>query len=199
VTSYISVRRAGPHRSRQLPRRSSAVVLGARLPCRRSVAGRPSAETPSPRHGSRRYPIGFARSQRPRNPARTARAPLSRPGRRPLYVRAQPDSAGLTGTQRTTTARSTTARANAYAQATGRFRWWWQVLGSNQRRLSRRFYRPLHEPFRAWPTGRPWKHPRRAARPGLIAAGPAATPNQHRTVARADCLSTMGGCQHHPV
>jgi hypothetical protein len=23
----------------------------------------------------------------------------------------------------------------------GRFRWWWQVLGSNQRRLSRRFYR----------------------------------------------------------
>jgi hypothetical protein len=39
--------------------------------------------------------------------------------------------------------KSKTARAPGYAQATGRFRWWWQVLGSNQRRLSRRFYRPL--------------------------------------------------------
>jgi len=34
------------------------------------------------------------------------------------------------------------AREPGYAQATGRFRRWWQVLGSNQRRLSRRFYRP---------------------------------------------------------
>ncbi|MEP7022750.1 MAG: hypothetical protein ABJB47_02840 [Actinomycetota bacterium] len=31
--------------------------------------------------------------------------------------------------------------AHGYAQATGCFRWWWQALGSNQRRLSRRFYR----------------------------------------------------------
>jgi hypothetical protein len=30
--------------------------------------------------------------------------------------------------------------------ARGRFRRWWQVLGSNQRRLSRRFYRPLLPP-----------------------------------------------------
>jgi len=35
------------------------------------------------------------------------------------------------------------AREPGYAQAKGRFRRWWQVLGSNQRRLSRRFYRPL--------------------------------------------------------
>jgi len=35
-----------------------------------------------------------------------------------------------------------TAREPRYAQLTGCFRWWWQVLGSNQRRLSRRFYRP---------------------------------------------------------
>jgi hypothetical protein len=35
------------------------------------------------------------------------------------------------------------AREPDYAQAMGRFRRWWQVLGSNQRRLSRRFYRPL--------------------------------------------------------
>ncbi len=39
---------------------------------------------------------------------------------------------------------SKAAREPGYAQATGRFRRWWQVLGSNQRRLSRRFYiRPL--------------------------------------------------------
>ncbi len=37
---------------------------------------------------------------------------------------------------------SKTPRQPGYAQATGRFRRWWQVLGSNQRRLSRRFYRP---------------------------------------------------------
>src|ERR1035441_839038 len=34
------------------------------------------------------------------------------------------------------------AREPDYAQAMGRFRRWWQVLGSNQRRLSRRFYIP---------------------------------------------------------
>ena len=36
-----------------------------------------------------------------------------------------------------------TARRAAFPQPAGRFRRWWQVLGSNQRRLSRRFYRPL--------------------------------------------------------
>src|ERR1700752_203234 len=36
-----------------------------------------------------------------------------------------------------------TARRAAFPQPAGRFRWWWQVLGSNQRRLSRRVYRPL--------------------------------------------------------
>ena len=53
-----------------------------------------------------------------------------------------------TATQRLTAAHretrrdnSKTAREPGYAQATGRFRRWWQVLGSNQRRLSRRFYR----------------------------------------------------------
>jgi hypothetical protein len=57
-----------------------------------------------------------------------------------VHTRKQPDSHGCSGT---TTARRSTARTGAYAQATGRFRWWWQVLGSNQRRLSRRFYRTL--------------------------------------------------------
>jgi hypothetical protein len=36
-----------------------------------------------------------------------------------------------------------TARRAAFPQQAGRFRRWWQVLGSNQGRLSRRFYRPL--------------------------------------------------------
>src|SRR6266705_3132108 len=44
---------------------------------------------------------------------------------------------------------SEAAREPGYAQATGRFRRWWQVLGSNQRRLSRRFYR--YPPKCLWP------------------------------------------------
>ena len=36
-----------------------------------------------------------------------------------------------------------TARLAENSQLAGRFRRWWQVLGSNQRRLSRRFYSPL--------------------------------------------------------
>jgi hypothetical protein len=52
----------------------------------------------------------------------------------------EPDSAGL---RWTTPAADSSAREPENAQATGRFRWWWQVLGSNQRRLSRRFYRPF--------------------------------------------------------
>ena len=39
--------------------------------------------------------------------------------------------------------REETARIAEASQLAGRFRRWWQVLGSNQRRLSRRFYRPL--------------------------------------------------------
>jgi hypothetical protein len=34
-------------------------------------------------------------------------------------------------------------RQRENSQLAGRFRRWWQVMGSNQRRLSRRFYRPL--------------------------------------------------------
>src|SRR5271167_101050 len=36
-----------------------------------------------------------------------------------------------------------TACLAAFPQPAGRFRRWWQVLGSNQRRLSRRFYSPI--------------------------------------------------------
>src|SRR5487761_1573188 len=39
--------------------------------------------------------------------------------------------------------REETARIAENSQLAGRFRRWWQVLGSNQRRLSRRFYSPI--------------------------------------------------------
>jgi hypothetical protein len=64
-------------------------------------------------------------------------------GRCPLYVRAQLETAGLPWTQRDNTSPKATAREAGNPQLTGRFRRWWQVLGSNQRRLSRRFYRPI--------------------------------------------------------
>jgi hypothetical protein len=64
-------------------------------------------------------------------------------GRCPLYVRAQLDTVGLSWTQRDLVQLKAAARETGKTQLTGRFRRWWQVLGSNQRRLSRRFYRPL--------------------------------------------------------
>ncbi len=57
-----------------------------------------------------------------------------------------------TATQRLTAAHHETQRHNSKnaretgkTQLTGHFRRWWQVLGSNQRRLSRRFYRELSD------------------------------------------------------
>jgi hypothetical protein len=50
---------------------------------------------------------------------------------------------GLTAAHRETQRdTSKKARETGKTQLTGYFRRWWQVLGSNQRRLSRRFYRP---------------------------------------------------------
>src|ERR1700685_1139319 len=60
-----------------------------------------------------------------------------------------------TATQRLTAAHQETQRDKTEKtreagdpQLTGRFRRWWQALGSNQPRLSRRFYRPLHPTHR---------------------------------------------------
>src|ERR1039458_8093212 len=47
------------------------------------------------------------------------------------------DSHGLSGTS---SGQKHQARETGKIQLTGYFRRWWQVLGSNQRRLSRRFY-----------------------------------------------------------
>jgi hypothetical protein len=52
----------------------------------------------------------------------------------------QPDSNGRSGTLPVGKA---TAREPETSQLTGRFRRQWQVMDSNQRRLSRRFYRPI--------------------------------------------------------
>jgi hypothetical protein len=62
-------------------------------------------------------------------------------GRCPLHVRAQLETAGLPWTQRDLTAPKATAREAGDPQLTGNFCRWWQVLGSNQRGLSRRSYR----------------------------------------------------------
>ncbi len=88
----------------------------------------------------------------------------------------QPDSDGRRGTLPTGKA---TAREPQISQLTGHLRrWWqvlwWQVLGSNLRRLSRRFYRPLIIksvcPLRASPYGGSSDHHIRFRRPGELSA-----------------------------
>jgi len=105
------------------------------------------------------HSAGHARARQAR-PAGRRRSTLGRPPPEPgeasgsVNRSLRPDSVRhmsvTTAMQRLTTAHHDTQRDNSkasrepgYAQATGRFRRWWQVLGSNQRRLSRRFYRPL--------------------------------------------------------
>ena len=73
----------------------------------------------------------------------TAATNDKRPGRCPLYVRTQLDTAGVTWTKWDLVRPKATARETGKTQPTGYFRRWWQVLDSNQGRLSRRFYRPL--------------------------------------------------------
>jgi hypothetical protein len=70
-------------------------------------------------------------------------APPVLPGRCTPYVRTHCHTS--TALTRTDTWRDEKepARQAALPQLADRFRWWWQVMGSNHRRLSRRFYRPL--------------------------------------------------------
>src|SRR5450755_4193925 len=110
---------------------------------------RPRTTTLCPHHDSPALPVAPTASTAD-GPVTTAErgqdgpvCPSPGPGRRPLYVRAQPETAGLTGTRWDAIARKATAREAGKTPVTCCFRWWWQVLGSNQRRLSRRFYRPL--------------------------------------------------------
>jgi hypothetical protein len=72
------------------------------------------------------------RTDRPRTPTPSAIRPWT-----PRHGGLQRDKATHGGTEKKRPASSENS------QPAGRFRRWWQVLGSNQRRLSRRFYRPL--------------------------------------------------------
>jgi len=66
-----------------------------------------------------------------------------------------------------------TARIAENPQLAGRFRRWWQVLGSNQRRLSRRFYSPILL-FEAYAPNVPLCVPRRDSGPPPSAMRPCA-------------------------
>ena len=108
-------------------------------------------------HGSERGPLIIFPPQAgrpPRSPGWPVQpgnqrfaGPLIGPGRCPLYVRAQLDTVGLSWTPWDLVWPKAIAREAGKIQLTGYFRRWWHVLGSNQRRLSRRFYRmpiPTH-------------------------------------------------------
>ena len=125
-----------PDRARSVVRQSNTEPLCA--PAWPAIAG--IGATPKDRYGATAPSASSARAIRPRDRAHDR-------GRCPLYVRAQLDTAGLWWTQRDLAGPKATARKTRKTQLTGYFRRWWQVLGSNQRRLSRRFTDgPLSQP-----------------------------------------------------
>jgi hypothetical protein len=71
-------------------------------------------------------PVPRPRAARPTSPVTTAEpgpVPRPGPGRRPLYVRGQPETAGITGTLRDAVPRNATARESGKSPVTGCFRW----------------------------------------------------------------------------
>jgi hypothetical protein len=99
--------------------------------------------------GSRRVPCGLGQPAADRALGATILPASAAPDRfmiahavryMSVHSRKQPDSDGRTGTL---PLGNSTAREPEASQLTGRFRRWWQVMDSNQRRLSRRFYRPF--------------------------------------------------------
>ena len=116
---------------------------------------------------------------------------------------------GLMGAHRETQRNSSkNAREAGKIQLTGCFRWWWQVLGSNQRRLSRRFYRPRIAFHHPWPNRRVKELLRNHALPVRdLHACPAATlkpPSRRRPKLSAEiwqrirliCMARTVGTQH---
>jgi hypothetical protein len=75
-------------------------------------------------------------------PVKRLPTPLPGPNSRPLCVRGPRNMTVHGDTRWPTVGPNKTPRQRENSQLAGRFRRWWQVLGSNQRRLSRRFYRP---------------------------------------------------------
>jgi hypothetical protein len=104
--------------------------------------------SPSVARPSARPPAGSS-SARSASPSVAVRA--SRRFRRPSWARTPVRYLSVdAATQRPTALqgdtcwdREETPRQHENSQLAGRFRRWWQVLGSNQRRLSRRFYSTL--------------------------------------------------------
>jgi hypothetical protein len=80
------------------------------------------------------FALGSRDGQRPRANR------LSRPLNFAAYGPGQPQPPGLSRTRRGRP-RPAPREAVTGPLVRGCFRWWWQGLGSNQRRLSRRFYR----------------------------------------------------------
>ena len=116
--------------------------MGARWP----RAGTPSTRSPM-RPQTRLSSTRQAGTRRGRGPSV---ASVKQPTVRTDRSRARIPSAIRPWTQRpaarqgdTRWDREETARVAENSQLAGRFSRWWQVLGSNQRGLSRRFYRPL--------------------------------------------------------
>ena len=110
------------------------------------TAGRPGGHMGMHAHLSDARQAGTRRQRGPSVAVRgnqRCRRPFLRPGRRPLYVRGHRNTAVHSATSDTPRDREETARIAANPQLAGRFRRWWQVVDSNQRRLSRRFYSPL--------------------------------------------------------
>jgi len=114
----------------------------ARRPSRaeRRRTGRPGcaectsrASSPGPHNGTKRARIGKASGSTDRSFGPDAVRYMSVTIATPCPTAAHHD---------TRRDKKETARRAAFPQRAGRFRRWWQVLGSNQRRLSRRFYRP---------------------------------------------------------
>jgi hypothetical protein len=115
------------------------------------IHGQRSAHSAQPRTPSHTRPPSVARPwTRLSSVAVRGNRRLHRPSWRPHAVRytsVDTATSWSTATQgETRWDREETARTAAYPQLAGRFRRWWQVVDSNHRRRSRRFYSPLAPP-----------------------------------------------------
>ena len=126
------------------PRRGChRAVARTRSPCARYAAASPTASQSPPQ---RKPPPARPVRGRPRKADGYAdRATGTAAVRYTSVDPAARRSAALHGDTRRT---EETARLAENSQLAGRLRRWWQGLGSNQRRLSRRFYSPPSTPSR---------------------------------------------------
>jgi hypothetical protein len=129
----IAVKRGGTHRQRHAPRDRVNISI--------EVAGNPSAGQQRAFSPVLLQENGNAAATRPVKPPGQSQGLQAPPPVRHMSVHSRTlrPPAGLSGTWRDNAKNGPRA---GKPQPTGRLCRWWQVLGSNQRRLSRRFYRP---------------------------------------------------------